>query len=101
LLSILGGKTAMIDSLVRSLLIREIVAERSHKLILKVLQTRFGPVPPEVEADVKSILDETVLDAAIELAVSSPDLKQFGAGLRAIPRPPEPWDPADEPDPTD
>ena len=28
-----------------------------------------------------------------------PDLEHFGAELRAIPRPPEPWDPADEPEP--
>src|SRR5208283_5304080 len=95
LLSILGGKTVMIESL----LIREIVAERRHKDILKVLAIRFGPVPPELAAEVRSILDETVLDAVVELAASSPDLEQFGAGVRAIPRPPEPWDPADEPEP--
>jgi hypothetical protein len=97
LLSILGGKTAMIESL----LIREIVAESRHKDILKILAIRFGPVRPELEADLKSILDETVLDAAVELATSSPDLEHFDADLRAVPRPPEPWDPADEPEPTD
>ena len=43
--------------------------------------------------------DETVLDAVVELAASSPVLEHFGAGVRAIPRPPEPWDPADEPEP--
>jgi hypothetical protein len=96
LLSILGGKTVMIESP----LIREITAERSHKHILRALRTRFGPLPSELEAEVKSIFDETVLDAAIELAVSSPDLERFGAELRAIPRPPEPWDPADEREPT-
>ncbi len=95
LLSILGGKTVMIESP----LIREIVAESSHKHILKFLVTRFGPVPPELAAEVRSILDETVLDAVVELAASSPDLEHFGAGVRAIPRPPEPWDPADEPEP--
>ncbi len=95
LLSILGGKTVMIESP----LIREIVAESSHKHILKFLVTRFGPVPPELAAEVRSILDETVLDAVVELAASSPNLEHFGAGVRAIPRPPEPWDPADEPEP--
>src|SRR5208337_1795680 len=69
LLSILGGKTVMIESP----LIREITAERSHKHILRALRTRFGPLPSELEAEVKSIFDETVLDAAIELTVSSPD----------------------------
>ena len=95
LLSILGGKTVMIESP----LIRELTGERSHKLILKALMTRFGPVPPDLEADVRSILDEDVLETAMGLAVSSTDLDRFGADLRAIPRPPEPWDPADEPDP--
>ena len=80
-------------------MIREIAAERSHKHILKLLTLRFGPVSPELEAELRSILDETVLDAAVELSVTSPDLEHFGAELRAIPRPPEPWDPADEPDP--
>jgi hypothetical protein len=96
LLSILGAKTVMIESP----LIREIVAESTHKHILKFLATRFGPVPPELEAEVRSILDESVLDAAIELAAFSSDRDHFAAELRAIPRPPEPWDPADEPEPT-
>jgi hypothetical protein len=96
LLTILGGKKAMIESP----LIREITAERSHKHIVRLLATRFGQVPPELEAEVRSILDETVLDAAVNLAAFSPDLERFGADLRAIPRPPEPWDPADEPEPT-
>ncbi len=86
--------------MIESPLIREIVGERMQKTILKLLATRFGAVRPEVEAEVRSILDETVLDAAVELAALSPDLKHFESGLRAIPRPPEPWDPADEPDPT-
>ena len=56
-------------------------------------------MPPELEAEVRSILDESVLDAAVDLAAFSPDLEHFGPELRAIPRPPEPWDPADEPEP--
>ena len=85
--------------MIESPLIREIVGERGQKSILQVLQTRFGSVPPEVEAEVKSILDETVLDAATRLAASCARLEQFGTALRGIPRPPEPWDPADEPGP--
>jgi hypothetical protein len=91
---ILGGKKAMIESP----LIREIVAEEVHEYILKFLRTRFGPVPPDLEAEVRSILDKKVLDPALELAAFSPDLEHFRAELRAIPRPPEPWDPADEPE---
>jgi hypothetical protein len=85
--------------MMESPLIREIVAEEVHEYILKFLRTRFGPVPPELEAEVRSIRDKTVLDPALELAAFSPGLEQFRAELRAIPRPPEPWDPADEPEP--
>ncbi len=84
--------------MIESPLIREIVAEVRQKDILKFL-TRFGPVPPELEAEVKSILDESVLDAVVELSTSCSDLEHFQAEMRAIPRPPEPWDPADEPEP--
>ncbi len=85
--------------MIESPLIREVTAERSHKHILGLLATRFGPVPPELEAEVRAILDETVLDGVNQLAALSPDLEHFQAELRAIPRPPEPWDPADEPEP--
>jgi hypothetical protein len=91
----------MIDpfALGMSLLIRDSIAEQGQKDIVKILTIRFGPVPPELEAAVRSIRDETLLDTGVELAVSSPDLEHFGAELQAIPRPPEPWDPADEPNP--
>ena len=52
--------------MIESPLIREIVAEVRQKDILKFL-TRFGPVPPELAAEVRSILDETILDAVVEL----------------------------------
>jgi hypothetical protein len=102
LLSILGRKSEMIEEayeLGKALLIRDAIAAKGQNYVLKVLRTRFGPIPPELEAEVKTIRDESVLDAAIELAASSPDLEHFAADLRAIPRPPEPWDPADEPEP--
>ena len=87
--------------MIESPLIREIVGDRFHKVILKLLATRFGPVSPELEAEVRSILDESVLDSVMELAAFSPDdLKHFQAEMRAIPRPPEPWDPADQPEPS-
>ena len=73
LLSILGAKPAMIESP----LIRELVGEGRQKSILMFLQTRFGPVPPEVEAEVKSILDETVLDAATQLSAACSNVAQF------------------------
>ena len=56
--------------------------------------------PPELAAEVRSILDETVLDAVVELAASSPDLEHFGAGVRAIPRPRSPGTQLTSPSPT-
>jgi hypothetical protein len=101
LLTILGRKIAMEDALdvLRPLLLREHAAKLRHKDILKVLIIRFGAVPPALEAEVRAILDEGVLDAVVGLAASCANLEQFQAEMRAIPRPPEPWDPADEPDP--
>jgi hypothetical protein len=98
LLTILGGKTAMFEVL-EALLIRELKAEQNHKAILKFLAIRFGPVPPALEAELKTILDESVLDTVVGLAASCSNMEQFQTEMRAIPRPPEPWDPADEPDP--
>ena len=92
LMTILGGRTVMIESP----LIQEIVAESRHKDILKVLAIRFGGVPAGLAAEIKEILDETVLDAVVELAVSSADLEQFAAAMRAIPIPPSIFDLAEE-----
>jgi hypothetical protein len=83
----------------RPLLLREYAARSRHKDILKFLTIRFGQIPPALEAELKAILDESVLDAVVGLAASCANLEQFQAEMRAIPRPPEPWDPADEPDP--
>jgi hypothetical protein len=88
LLTILGGRNAMIDSPI----IQELVAEGRHKDILKVLAVRFGSVPAALAGEVKEILDETVLDAVVELAVSSPGLSHFETAMRAIPRPPNRFD---------
>jgi hypothetical protein len=100
--SILGRPTKMIQEAYefgKSLLIRDIVGEQLHKMILELLRTRFGPISFEVESEVRSILDESVLRAVNKLAALCPDIEQFVTELRAIPRPPEPWDPADEPEP--
>jgi hypothetical protein len=104
LLSILGRSTTLtgIDHAIapgQELLLRDAIAATGQRAVLDVLRAHFGPVPAELEAEVKTIRDESVLEAAIRLAASSPDLEPFAADLRAIPRPPEPWDPADEPEP--
>lgn len=44
-------------------------------------------MPRDPEAEVKAIRDESVLDAAMELAVSSPIVEHFANELRAIRNP--------------
>lgn len=102
LVSILKRGSKMIEEayeLGKALLIRDAIARKGQKDVFRVLRARFGSVTPEIEAEVKTIRDESVLDTAIDLAASSPDIGTFAAELRAVPRPPEPWDPADEPEP--
>ncbi len=104
LLSILGRSTTLtgIDhaiALGKELLLRDAIAATGQRAVLDVLRAHFGSVPADLEDEVKTIRDGSVLGAAFNLAASSPDLEHFAADLRAIPRPPEPWDPADEPEP--
>ena len=72
----------------KSLLIRDIVAAKGQKHILRFVRARFGVVPPELEAEVKTIRDESVLDAAVELAASCSDLEHFEKELRGDPTAP-------------
>src|SRR5919198_6056424 len=44
ILSIFGGRQAMIESP----LIQELMAERGHKYIMRVLEERFGSVPQDI-----------------------------------------------------
>jgi hypothetical protein len=78
--------------MIESPIIQELVAEGRHKDILRFLAVRFGPLPGASAAEIKQILDETVLDAVVELAASSPDLSHFETAMRAIPRPPNRFD---------
>ena len=73
LLSIFGGSRAMIESP----LIQELMAERSHKHILRLLTGRFGPVPPEIAASLQNIQDEQTLDDLVDVASRCPDLETF------------------------
>jgi hypothetical protein len=73
LLSIFGGSQAMIESP----LIQELMAQRGHKDIVRVLAARFGSVPPEIEAAVRAIQDESRLDALLDGAALCPDLEAF------------------------
>ena len=69
--------------MIESPLIQELMAQRMHKDILRVLAARFGPVPPEIVAALQAIVDETKLDALVEWAATCPDLEAFRTRLTA------------------
>ena len=77
LLTIIGGRQTMIEST----LIQGLLAERSHKHILRLLTKRFGFVPVDVKAAVEKVQEEDRLDEVVDWAVSCPDLEAFRARL--------------------
>jgi predicted transposase YdaD len=77
LLTIFGGSRAMIESP----LIQELLAERMHKAIGRVLTERFGTVLPEIGPALRAIQDETKLDELLGWAVRCPDLDAFRTRL--------------------
>jgi hypothetical protein len=78
LLSILGGKSAMLEFPI----IQEIVVEIRQKDILRVLLTRLGSVPRDLEQAVRSVQEEEKLDKLFGLAASCQDLDTFRKGLQ-------------------
>src|SRR5207253_2231388 len=64
LLAILGGSRAMIESP----LIQEIEAKNSHRVILKVLEGRFGSVPEKLRSDLAKIYDQNAILKLAEAA---------------------------------
>jgi len=73
LLSILGGRNAMIESP----LLQEFVAEGRRKDILTFLETRFGEVPLDVSEAIQSVVDEDRLTDLVRKSASCPDLDAF------------------------
>jgi len=73
LLSILGGRNAMIESP----LLQEFVAEGRRKDILTILETRFGEVPLDVSEAIQSVVDEDRLTDLVRKSASCPDLDAF------------------------
>jgi hypothetical protein len=85
LLAIIGGRQMMIESP----LIQELVAEEAgkrictslHTGIATLLQARLGPVPADVDARLRAIQDEPVLQHLIVQAGTCPDFDAFRAQL--------------------
>jgi hypothetical protein len=77
LLSLLGGKRAMIESP----LIQEIVAEKLQDAILELLKDHFGEVPLEVTTLLRAVGKEKKLLELLKLAPKCPDLETFRTRL--------------------
>lgn len=73
LLALLGGKKTMLEFPI----IQELLAERSHMHILRLLRGRFGEVPQTVVERLNEINKEETLDALNEYAGLCPDLNSF------------------------
>jgi hypothetical protein len=77
LLTLLGGKQAMIESPV----LQKIIAETTHEYILDLLKDRFGTVPRDVIRHLRQITDEQKLRRLLLLASKCPDLAAFREAL--------------------
>jgi hypothetical protein len=77
LATILGGRKIMIESPV----FQEVMAQRSHETIAAFLEGRFGSVPPQLLAQLRTILDEEKLLELAKLAGTCPSLQEFEAAF--------------------
>ncbi len=73
LLAIFGGKEAMIESPV----LMEVLAERAHRMILRLLQDRFGQIPKEIVDALKAVRDEDRLDELVSIGGRCGSLEEF------------------------
>jgi predicted transposase YdaD len=81
LLSILGGRQAMIESPVLIELLDEARREALQKAILRLLAKRFGPLPEALATQVRTVQALDRLETLIEHSAECPDLDTFRAHL--------------------
>ena len=71
--------------MIESPLLDELFAEREVKvfreLVLKKLEARFGPLPPDISASVRVVPDRPGLEALLDAVYSSHSLDDFRARL--------------------
>jgi hypothetical protein len=84
LLAILGGKQAVIDSPLMREIMDEQAAQLLHETIPDVLAERFGAVPPDLVAAVRSIQDVGRLKTVIRLAARAKSYATFRRDLAAL-----------------
>lgn len=77
LLDLLGGAKMISEIPYIQELIAEHGRETLHSVIVDLLQTRFGSIPEELGARIRSINDRTMLQQLVRLSASCPDLTAF------------------------
>ncbi len=86
LLVLLGGKEAMLESPLIEEVFHDALAEKArktaHQDILTILETRFGSVPQEVVAGIRSVADGDRLTDLVRKAASCPDMESFRDTVR-------------------
>jgi predicted transposase YdaD len=81
LLAIFGGKQRMIKSPLIQEVVQEAVVEQRHRDILRVLELRFGSVPPDIAQALQAVTKQKRLDALFDHAHLCPDLEAFRTKL--------------------
>jgi hypothetical protein len=67
--------------MIESPVLQALLAERTHRLILLVLEDRCGPVPAEVVTALGTIQDEDRLMELVKVAARCPHLEAFRQAL--------------------
>jgi hypothetical protein len=87
-LDILGGRQAMIESPLIQEIVEESMREGQVKLIVRILQRKFGPVGPAIESGLALVKDEEKLMLLGEQAGTCASLQAFEAALcEELPKP--------------
>jgi hypothetical protein len=81
LLTILGGKQAMIESPLIKEIVEEVVAENRQKDIVEVLRARFEQVPEEIVEGLRKVTSERKLRTLLKHAVQCSNPESFGKRL--------------------
>ena len=83
LLTILGGSRIMIESPLLQELMAQTRQETMQRDIVEALESRFGAVPQDLSAELRTVLDEQRLHELLRFAVLCPDTDSFRARLRS------------------
>jgi hypothetical protein len=79
---ILGGSKVMIESALLQEMMAKKAAETLHRSILRFLSRRFGTVPEEIAAAVRTIFDQPKLEELLDEAATCPNLNVFWTKLQ-------------------